>query len=313
MLNFLLFGAAGLSQLGSVDSDHKVRERHFSHKKDAKDKVAILSVTGTILSGRGFVKDQIDQILKDSDVKAVVLRVDSPGGTITGSDYIYHHLSEMVAEREMPLVVSMGSLAASGGYYVSMACGETPEVIFAEPTTWTGSVGVVIPHYDLSKMLDEWGVAEDSIASHRLKTMGSLAKPMTEEEREIFQTLVDESFERFKGIIKNGRPKFAADPAALDKLATGQIFTANQALEDGLIDKIGFIEDAIDRAIELAGLDKNRVDVIEYKQEPNLASILMGAQAKSGSFDLSTMLDMAAPRAYYLCTWLPPLTANTKP
>lgn len=313
MLNFLLSGMVGLGSLASAGRDHKVQERHFSHKSGAKDKVAIISVTGTILSGRGFVKNQIDQVLHDSDVKAVVLRVNSPGGTITGSDYIYHHLSEMVAESEIPLVVSMGSLAASGGYYVSMACGETPDVIYAEPTTWTGSIGVVIPHYDLSKLLGEWGVTEDSITSHRLKTMGSLAKAMTEEEREIFQELVDESFDRFKGIIKKGRPGFAKDPEALDRLATGQIYTANQALENGLIDKIGFIEDAIDRAIELANLDKEKVSVVEYKQEPNLVSLLMGAQAQSGSFDLSAMLDMAAPRAYYLCTWLPPLAANTKP
>jgi len=125
--------------------------------------------------------------------------------------------------------------------------------------------------------------------------------------------LVDESFGRFKEIIRKGRPKFAEDPEALDRLATGQIYTAQQALESGLIDKIGFIEEAVARAIELAKLDKSRVAVVEYKQQPNLASILMGAQAQTGSFDLSAMLDMAAPRAYYLCTWLPPLTANSKP
>ena len=176
-----------------------------------------------------------------------------------------------------------------------------------------GSIGVIIPIYEAADLMKEWGIQEDSVASHRLKSMGSFAKHMTDEEREIFQTLVDESFDRFKGIIRKGRPEFAKDPEALDLLATGQIYTADQSLENGLIDKIGFIEDAIDRAIELAKLDKNKVDVIEYKQEPNLASILMGGQARSQSFDLSTMLDMAAPRAYYVCTWLPPLAANSKP
>jgi protease-4 len=316
MANFLLFGAARLSRFGSIDSEHAVRETHFSHQQGARDKVAIISVTGTILGGRGFVKNQIDQVRRDPNVKAVVLRVNSPGGPITGSDYIYHHLSELVAQSEIPLVVSMGSLAASGGYYVSMACGETPDVIFAEPTTWTGSIGVVIPHYDLSKLAGDWGIVDDSIVSHRLKTMGGLTKTMTGEELAIFQELVDESFDRFKGIIKQGRPKFAEDPEALDKLATGQIYTADQALESGLIDKIGFIEEAIRRAIELAKLDKNKVDVVEYGQPLGLASILMGKQTQNGPTglsDLSTILDMAAPRAYYLCTWLPPLAANTKP
>ena len=269
--------------------------------------MAIISVEGTILSGEGFVKKQIDRATEDSNVKAVVLRVDSPGGTITGSDYIYHHLREMAAKRKIPIVVSMGGLAASGGYYVSMACGDTPDVVFAEPTTWTGSIGVIIPHYDLSALLKDWGVKEDSIASHPLKTMGSLAKPMTQQEIEIFKALVDESFGRFKSIIRQGRPKFAKDPAALDELATGQIYTADQALANGLIDKIGFIESAIDRAIELAKLDKDDVEVVEYQREPNLASLLMGGQARQSSFDLAAMFDSAAPRAYYLYTSLPPL------
>ena len=125
----------------------------------------------------------------------------------------------------------MGGIAASGGYYVSMAVGDTPDTIFAEPTTWTGSIGVIIPHYNLADLMDDWGIKEDTIASHRLKTMGSLAKPMTEEERKIFQGLVDDSFGRFKEIIRDGRPKFRKDPAALDKLATGQVFTAEQALK----------------------------------------------------------------------------------
>jgi len=309
MLNLLLLAATGLT---SLDADRKVQEKFFSHQRGGADKVAIITLSGTILSGKGFIKDQIDQAAEDSSVKAVVLRVNSPGGTITGSDYIHHHLSKLAGESKIPIVVSMGGVAASGGYYVSMACGKTG-VIFAEPTTWTGSIGVIIPRYDLSELLQSWGVAEDSIASHPLKKAGSFAKPMTEEEREIFRQLVNEGFTQFKDIIKRGRPAFQEDPEALDKLATGQIYTAGQALNNGLIDQIGFLEDAVDKAIELAKLDKNRVEVVEYQREPSLASVLLGGEVRQEQTDLAAMLELTVPRAYYLCTWLPPLASSTEP
>jgi protease-4 len=307
LLNFsFLLGSLGL------ESTNKVREKYFSHQRFASDKIAIISVDGLIYDeDDGFVKREIDQAREDDDVKAIVLRVDSPGGTVTGSDYLYHHLKELREGdddqgRQVPIVVSMGSLAASGGYYVSMAVGDTPDSIFAEPTTWTGSIGVIIPHYDLSTLLSKWGVTEDSIASHPLKDMGSFAKPMTDEERKIFQELVDESFSRFKGIVKAGRPKFAQDPQALDKLATGQVYTADQALKLGLVDKIGFIEDAVDRAIELAGVDPEDVRVVKYRREPTLGDILMGARSQHTGIDMSAVLEMSVPRAYYLCTRMPP-------
>ncbi len=312
---FMLVMSLGLSLLVNMalisgnmmgsDAELKIKEQFVSHARMSDNKIAIISVEGTIISGDGFVKRQIDKVRKDDSVKAIVVRVNSPGGTITGSDYIYHHLCELTKDRDIPIVVSMGGICASGGYYVSMAVGDTPDTIFAEPTTWTGSIGVVIPHYNLSKLLTDWGIEQDSIASHRLKTMGSFAKPMTEEERKIFQTLVDDSFTRFKDIIKDGRPKFKEDPKALDKLATGQIFNAIQAEKDGLIDKVGFVEDAIERAIELAKVSEDNVTVVKYKRETSLASLLMGGNSGAGKIDLSALLDVASPRGYYLCTWLP--------
>jgi protease-4 len=189
-----------------------------------------------------------------------------------------------------------------------MAVGHTPDVIFAEPTTFTGSIGVIIPHYNLGGLMQKYGVESDSVASHPLKTMGSISRPMTEEERKIFQRLVDDGFDRFKSIIRSGRSKFDKDPAALDKLATGQIYTADQAKASGLIDQIGFLEDAVDRAIALADLDKAEVKVVKYKQELGLAAALMGGQARQKTvLDLQAILEMTTPRAYYLCTWLPGL------
>ncbi|HUT09934.1 MAG TPA: signal peptide peptidase SppA [Thermoguttaceae bacterium] len=316
MLNFLLFGLVGLTSLGRLDADRKVQEKYHSLASDAKNKIAIISIEGTILSGEGFVKRQIDRAMDDDDVKAVVLRVDSPGGSVTASDYLYHHLGEL--RKKKPIVVSMGGLAASGGYYVSMAVGDTPDSIFAEPTTWTGSIGVIIPHYDLSGLLENWNIKEDSIASGPLKQMGSFTKSKTEEERQreraILGQLVDDSFVRFKQIIADGRPKLKdklkENPQAIDDLATGQIYNAQQALDSGLIDEIAFVERAIARAVELAGLDADNVQVVEYKRELGLMGALLGSKAQSQSLDLAAMLDMAAPRAYYLCTWLPPLSKS---
>jgi len=313
LTNLVLLSVAGVSTL---DRDSRIQEEFHSLVRGGSDKIAILSIEGMILDGEGFFKRQIDRARKDAEdgnLKAIVLRVNSPGGTVSGSDYMYHHLRKLVEKTKIPLVVSMGSLAASGGYYVSMAAGDKPEVIFAEPSTWTGSIGVIIPHYSFAQLLDEWGIDEDSVASHRLKNMGSYAKPMTEEEREIFQGLVDDSFIQFKEAIKTGRPKFRKDPAALTELATGQVYTARQAKENGLIDKIGFVEDAIDRAIELAGLDKDDVEVVKYKPQPGLAALLMGARANSQAFDLAKMLELTSPRAYYLCTRLPPLGGIARP
>ncbi|MDD4266631.1 MAG: signal peptide peptidase SppA [Pirellulales bacterium] len=289
-----------------------LQEEYIAHDKfqTGTDKVAIVSVNGAILGYEGYLKQQIDQASADEHVKAVVLRIDSPGGTVSASDYYYHHLSRLRTESNKPIVVSMGAIAASGGYYLSMAAGPNEKTVFAEPTTFTGSIGVVIPHYNFSGLLDQFGIEEDSVASHRLKTMGSLAREMTEEERAIFQQLVDEGFARFKAIIRANRPTFQDDGEALEKLATGQIFTAEQAKRAGLVDEIGFLEEAVDRAIELAGLDRNNVQVIRYKRTLGLGSLLLGANARGRAFDLAQMIDLSAPRPYYLATQLPLLVRS---
>ncbi len=301
---------------------HKPQEKFHSLSEEAQEKIAIITVAGTILGGDSFVKQQIDRVREDEDVVAVVLRIDSPGGTVTGSDYLYHHLRELreEEERKLPLVVSMGSMCASGGYYVAMSVGDRENAIFAEPTTWTGSIGVVIPHYDFSGLLASYHVKDDSIASHKNKLMGSPTRQLTAEERaeerELLQNLVNISFERFKDIVRSGRPKLAGDQGALDKVTTGQIFTAKQALELGLVDQIGFIEEAIQRAAELAERDLDDLRCIKYEEPPTTLSDLLSAQASQPMVlrgDLRSLLNLTAPRAYYLCTWLPAILSNTNP
>ena len=296
----------------------KLEEEWHSLSTTASNKIAIIKVEGTILGDEGYVKDQIDQVRDDDDVKAVVLRVDSPGGTVTGSDYIYHHLKKLTAEKQIPLVVSMGGIAASGGYYVAMAAGATDNTIYAEPTTWTGSIGVIIPHYNISKLMEKWEIQDDSIASNPLKMMGSptrdFPEPIRAEEQKILEGLVQSSFEGFKEIVLSSRPALRGDQAKQDTVFTGRIFTAKQAQENLLVDRLGFVEDAIDRAIELASLDRDNTQVVKYKKPVGaLDQMLFGSSARQKQLDLASLVDLTAPRAYYMCTWMPALAGIARP
>jgi protease-4 len=291
------------------------QERFHSLARHATRKIAIISLEGTIMSGDGFVKKQIDAVKEDPNVVAAVLRINSPGGTVTGSDFIYHYLRQTLEERKIPLVVSMGSLCASGGYYVAMAVGDQTDALYAEPMTITGSIGVIMPHYDLSGLLGRWNVKDDSIATGPLKQMGSFTKPMSEEDRKALEAILGDMFAGFKEVVATGRPKFKADPAALDAVATGQVFTAKQALDRGLIDKIGFLEVAIERAAELAGVSTDDVRCVQYEPPRTFMGQLFGVKAPGiggYSLDPATLLDLAAPRAYYLWTTFPAIVSTAR-
>jgi len=283
-----------------------IQEKYHSLSKEAENKIAIIELTGVITEGDGIVKQQIDRVMDDDDVQGVVVRVDSPGGTVSGSDYLYHHLRELKNDRNIPLVVSMGSMCASGGYYISMAVEDQPNSIFAEPTTTTGSIGVIIPHYDLSGLLERYNIADDSIVSHPRKQLLSMTRKASDEDREVLQKYVDESFERFKGIVRDGRPRFQDKPELLDALATGEIFTAEQAKKNGLVDEIGFIEDAISRVIELADLSEDNVRVVHYKPPPSVWESFVSARTAHTRID-TAILELATPKAYYITTTLPAL------
>lgn len=296
------------------DTTEGLTESYHSLSTTAGKKIALIRAEGTIMTSEGFVAKQIARVRKDKSVKAVVLRVNSPGGTVTASDNLYYQLKKLREERDIPMVVSMGGMAASGGYYIAMAVGDQEDVIYAEPTTTTGSIGVIIPHYNVSKLMEKYEVVNDSIVSHPRKQLLSATKETSEEDREILQNYVNESFDRFKEIVKSGRPQFQDDPAALDILATGEIFTGAQAQRSGLVDKIGYLEDAIARAAELAGFETDSVRVVEYAGPASVLD-LIGA-ARMSSLDDSAALggqveqhlvdnliqNLAVPRAYYMFT-----------
>lgn len=322
VLNVYLLDQGQMIDLFGSPSVTDLEAEHHSLKRYAPNKVAILRLEGTILEGEGsYFKKQIDEIRADDSIKAIVLRINSPGGSVSASDYLYHHLKQLCRERKIPMVVSMGFLTASGGYYVAMAAGEQKEyldekdfdkIIYAEPTTWCGSIGVYIPQYNAKELADKIGVEDNTIATHPLKLMGSMFKEMTEQEREVWEGLLNETFDRFKQVVMFGRPELTK--AEVDEVATGQIFTTTQALENGLADEEGFLEDAIDRAIELAKLKKSDVSVIEYDQPLTLVDALMGSstQVKPQGIDWQSLQQLNTPQAYYLWSRFPPLAEMTK-
>lgn len=291
----------------------KVIEQYHSLSELASNKIAIVEIRGTIMGGDGFARHQLDQVKADEAVRAIVLRVDSPGGTVSGSDELHYRLKKLANERNLPVVVSMGSIATSGGYYVAMANGGQDDTIFAEPSTITGSIGVIVPHFDFSQLLKRFDVTDDSITSGPLKEMLSVTKDRSPElatkERGIVQDLVDEMFDRFKDIVREGRPKL--DDKAIEDVTTGQVFTANQAITSGLIDKIGFLEDAIARAVVLANLEEESARVIQYKKPQGLFDELLGGASQARSLNsLEMLVEWTTPRAWYLCSWWPAITTS---
>lgn len=297
MVVLLVGAAAGTASPGEV-YERQVKP----YDRAGGDKVVILQIEGVIYGDSdGFIKKQVDAVLEDDSVKAVVLRVNSPGGTVSGSDYYLHHLKEMKQERDVPVIVSMGPMATSGGYYVSM-CGDR---IFAERTTITGSIGVIYMMYNGHELGEKIGLTDVSYTSHELKEMGSFFDPPAEEgseEYKIWQAMVDDAFAIFTEVVREGRPQFQEAPEALDKLATGQVYTATQALENGLVDEIGFIEDAIEYAIDEADLERSNVQVVKYKREPTLSEALFGAKAQASVVQepVKVINELATPQAYYM-------------
>ncbi|MFC4768158.1 signal peptide peptidase SppA [Effusibacillus consociatus] len=277
----------GLSASGSP---HKWEENLV--EGSGRNKIVQLTVDGVIAQNAGFTSDfnsvdfisQLDQAMKDENVKAVVIRVNSPGGEVVASDEIHNKIMEM-KKRGNPVIVSMGAVAASGGYYISAPA----DRIFANPATLTGSLGVIfsIPNYQ--KTADWLGYKENVIKSGQYKDIGNPLREMTEGERAVFQKLVDESYQQFVNIISNGRqiPK-----EQVLKIADGRVYSGQQAKELNLIDEFGSLEDATRYAIKKAGLEKAKV--VKYEPKFSFGSILSGKQEAESL--LTKLLQGAAPR-----------------
>jgi protease-4 len=231
----------------------------------------------------------------------VVLVVDSPGGLVADSHEIYRELRRLWHEQNKPINVAMKRLAASGGYYVSMGAGPDG-TIFAEPTTWTGSIGVIVPHYDISGLAEKLGISVDSLKTGEFKDTLNPFRKISDREKKLWADILDDSLNRFLEVIDENRKSL--DLKQVKALATGQIYTATQARENGLIDQIGFVDDAVDAM--KSRLKLHHVRVVDFESPPGLLDIILASsQASKPDAQLRAVLEAAVPRAYYLFTSLP--------
>ena len=271
-----------LLSTGTLLSDHTGREVTLTSGSDTQ-RVAVIPLTGLIDEpcATRFARF-MDRAQKDASIKAIVIQVDTPGGSVTASDNIHHRIELFKQARHgVPVVVSMGGMATSGGYYVACAA----DHIFAQYTTLTGNIGVLMPRYNLSKLAKTLGVEETTIVSTgaRFKNAGAMLKADDELETKYFQGLIDNAFARFKTVIRQGRgAKLAQKPeeltAKVDKLANGKVYMADESLALGLIDQIGYLDDACQFAANSASL-KNPT-VVRFENPPSLMDLL---SSRSGS------------------------------
>lgn len=273
-------------------------EKFHNGDKSATNKIAIIRIETTIMPPyTEKVFDVIKKIDEDDSVKGVILAIDSPGGLVADSHEIYHKLQALAQKK--PMYVSMRRLAASGGYYVAMGIGEKGK-IYAEPTTWTGSIGVIIPRYDVSELAKNWGVKADPLTTGPFKDALSPFKPLSEAEREVWSGIMDESYQRFVDIIDANRPNMNREQVL--EVATGRIFTSQQAVDKGLVDKIGFLDDAIDAMKTDHNL--GAIKVVKYEFTPTLSSLIFGeAKLEATPNVMETLMNQSVPRAMYLFSW----------
>ncbi|MDD6881778.1 MAG: signal peptide peptidase SppA [Firmicutes bacterium] len=236
------------------------------------DYIGTVHVEGTIDESGGdtynhqYLLNAIDAMIADGENKGMILYVNTPGGSVFASDELYLKIREYQEVTGRPVYTSMQSQATSGGYYISASS----DKIFANRNCWTGSLGVTMgSFYDISGLLDKLGIKTTTITAGEHKAMGSSTDGMSDDERAIFQSLVDEAYEQFVGIISEGRGMTTEEVKAL---ADGRIYSAKQALDNGLIDSIGTYEETIE-AIK-ADYDLGDIAVEEFQPEPatNLSS-----------------------------------------
>lgn len=255
-------------------------------------KVAIVEVDGPIMGEAvEHVLKQVRQAYDDDKVKAVVLRVDSPGGSLSGSDRIWREVRLLVDKK--PVVVSMGGMAASGGYYISAPA----NTIFAEPTTMTGSIGVIAEFPEVSELLKKVGVDVETIATGNWKDSGSYLRPMTETERKRWREVLDAGYQRFVRVVAQGRNLPLKD---VIEMANGKVYTAQEARQMKLVNTIGYLDDAINDAKTRAGLSTARV--IRYHKPLDLRDMLIGFSAPQSSLklDIETLIRFQTPQVLLL-------------
>jgi len=216
---------------------------------------------GTTTSLVGRVREILDRARGDDDVQGVLLRIDSPGGTATASEQIYTEIMRFKKERNVPVVAQLLTTAASGGYYIAMSA----DAVQAHPTTVVGSIGVIFSSMNFAGLMDKLGIEDQTITAGEFKDMGSPYRALTGEERGQLQVIVDDLHARFKEVVDDGRTKLTAEQ--VEAFADGRIYSARQALVNGMVDRIGTLNEAV--AYLSDKMNAPRVQVVAYHRRSN--------------------------------------------
>jgi protease-4 len=303
--------ASGGGTRGSRHAGPRLEEVVYQDN-DASAKIALIEIDGIITSGvadqSGYnmvdvVKAQLKRAEEDSRVRAVLLKVDSPGGEVLASDEISQAITEFQDRTRKAVVASMGSLAASGGYYVSVPC----RWIVANELTITGSIGVIMNSWNYRGLMDKVGIQPQTYKSGRFKDMLSGSRPpeeITAEERQMMQSLIDETFTKFKSVVRAGRER-ANDKnqtgkeqgrqlsAGWEEYADGRVLSGSEAFRLGFVDELGGFETAVDRTKQLAGISS--ANLIQYQLHYDFADLLR-IFGQSGAKSIRVEVGLEAPK-----------------
>lgn len=295
----ILIGIAVLAFAVSAVSDSVAgRDKTTSGAADVGEKyIGVLYIEGTIgqddpAYNQEYNIDAVEGMMANDKNKAMMLYVNTPGGGVYESDELHLKILEYQEKTGRPVYVYMASQATSGGYYISASA----DKIAANRNCWTGSIGVTLGTlFDVSELLDEYGIKTSTITSGRNKAMGSMTEPMTDEQKKIFQSLVDDAYDQFVDIVADGRNM---DEADVRRLADGRIYTARQALKNGLIDKVvDSYEMAEKDMIEEFNLDGCKVYDFRYEAEESIFDALVQSidklsDAAAGESDIGALVEL---------------------
>jgi protease-4 len=268
----LAFSALGFSRAPGINQTVVV-------EGDPHQKIAVIPVSGMILDSTAKkFNEMLTAAEKDANVKAVVIDVDTPGGAVTPSDEIHARIERFKSENpNRPVVVTMGGMATSGGYYVS--CGA--HYIYAQPTTLTGNIGVILPRYNFSKLAQSYGVEEVTVTApaNGFKNAGSPFAPINPDDNKYLQGIIEQAYGNFKTVVTNGRGNKLR--GKIDDIANGKVYTAAEALKLGLVDNFGYATDAYNMAASLAKLSNKHV--VQYNKPQTLFDLLAGGEASKSN------------------------------
>lgn len=274
----------------SVGCNMGVRELFTAYEDEesyeySDDYIGVLEVKGTMSEdsdssstyNQQWLLKRIEQMKSDPQNRGMILSVDTPGGSVYAIDELYLKIKEYEEETGRPVYAYMGSMAASGGYYISAGT----DKIYANRNCWTGSIGVTIGTiYDLSELLEKMGVKTVTITSGDNKAMGSSVEPLTKEQKEIYQSLVDEAYEQFIAVVAEGRDMKVSKAK---KLGDGRVYTAKQAKANGLVDEIGTLEDAAADMMRTYELEDCELQHMRYKPSISVLDLFMETLSDDGS------------------------------